>query len=68
MESETLSEALADGSAEVALEYQGDAVAEVKIKTLRNTFFDVTADALVDALAEWAESVEPKTQSKNWPM
>ena len=68
MESKTISEASAVGNTELTLDDMADAVAEVKAKTLRNTFVDVTAEALVRALAVWPEKVEPETQSNKWPM
>ena len=68
MESETISEASADGNTELTLDDMADAVAEVKTKTLRNTLVDVTAEALIRALAVWPEKVEPETQSNKWPM
>ena len=68
MESETISEASADGNTELTLDDMADAVAEVKAKTLRNTLADETADALVTALAVCPEKVQPETQSNNWPM
>ena len=68
MESETISEASADGNTELTLDDMADAVAEVKAKTLRNTLVEVTAEAFVIALAFWPEKVEPETQSNKWPM
>ena len=68
MESQTISEASANGNTELTLDDMADAVAEVKTKTLRNTLVDVTADPLVRALSVWPEKVEPETQSNKWPM
>ena len=68
MESETISEASADGNTELTLDDMADAVAVVKAKTLTNTLADVTAEALVRALAVWPEEVEPENQSKKWLM
>ena len=68
MESETISEASVDGNTELTLDDMADAVAVVKAKTLRNTLADVTAEALVRALAVWPEKVKPETKSNKWPM
>ena len=68
MESQTISEASANGNTELTLDDMADAVAEVKAKTLRNTLVEVTAEAFVRALAVWPEKVEPETQSNKWPM
>ena len=68
MESDTISEASADGNTELTLDDMAYAEAEVKAKTLRNTLVDVTAETFVRALAVWPEKVEPETQSNKWPM
>ena len=68
MESDTISEASADGNTELTLDDMADAVAGVKAKTLRNTLVEVTAEAFARALAVWPENVEPETQSNKCPM